>query len=56
VKLEALLHRRVHVRRHSPAGFDPHLHQQRVPVLRRPEGEPLLENRILDDVLLHAAS
>ena len=51
--LEALLHRRVDVRRHAAARVHPHLDPDRLPPSDGLEAEALLQDRILDDTLLH---
>jgi hypothetical protein len=57
--LEALLDRRMDVRRHASAGLDPDLdveHLAAVVVDGLPEAEPLAEDRILDHALVHVIS
>jgi hypothetical protein len=57
--LEALLDRRMDVRRHASPGVDPDLdieHLAAVVVDGLPEAEPLAEHRILDHALVHVIS
>ncbi len=56
---EALLHRRVDVRRHAAAGLDPHLDMDGLAAVRLGdplEPKPVLEDGVLDDLGLHVVS
>ena len=53
-QLEALLHRGMDVGRNAAARLDPHLDDQRlVGVVGGPEGQPLPQDGVLHDLLLH---